>query len=888
MKNDAGFQIKFPEWLIISALVALLTLLMTAGDWLWRADHLLYDAQLRLWRRPPPEDIVLVSIDDASLRKIGDWPWSRGVHAQLIGRLSDAGARVIAMDILFSEKSRQAPQSDQALVEAVAKSQRVVLPMIIEQTRLGGQLREILPFPELSEVVAAMGHVHVDLDKDGIARQTYLKQGLRDAYWPSLAVALLRFIEPGRWEKLPGARSHLKSPGKYQTIRRDYQVYIAFAGPPGHFPRFSYSQVLDGLFLMDAFKDKIVLVGGTATGLVDSLPTPVSGFGQGMSGIEITANLIDALRRGILIQPMAKNWRIGLSLLFVLLPLFIYPRLTPRSALLFGATMFLVVFGFSYLLLHSIHFWFPPAASLLGLLVGYPLWSWRRLEHTSIYLNQELHRLRREPFPFKRYDGLDKLIQGLNFLNPIMQLKGWSILNMTGQEIGHWGVPPQTPAELTSIHTGQWSQTTDGWWIRIPRRSESWLIGINYREKKTTVSNKKLQWLLGLSQHYSEENKKVPKSTTELFEKNILEVRDAIAQIRTANGLLSDIVSRMADGLIVADPGGQIILANNQASRYLGNETGSENSHTHLLSLTQQIKINGQLEWQAVFNCAAVNRTTIRFEARHISGTELFLQVAPWIDQAGAVFGIIVTLSDITSLKVSEHKRAETLSFLSHDLRSPLTSLLSIVQTQGKENNKQSTGKLIEQVEHYTTKALKLADEFLQMARAENIQSDQLLFLNMVDAFHNAADEAFSTAHAKQIQLKRQINVDEAWISGDMGLLERALGNLIENAIRHSAEKSHIELQLFTTERKVHCCIKDSGEGIPEILLQKIFDPFLKLSQKDQNQQFQTGLGLAFVKTVAEKHMGKVTVESQLGVGSCFCLILPLLTTAEIKHYGAD
>ena len=887
MKKDAGFRVRFPEWLIISAFVALMTLLMTVGDWLWRADQLLYDSHLRLWRRSPPEDFVIVSIDDASLSKLGHWPWNREIHARLIKRLSAAGARVIALDILFAEKSTLAPASDQALVKAVAESQRVILPVIIEQTRLGGQLRETLPFPELAAVVAAMGHVHVDLDQDGIARRTYLKEGLGDAFWPSLAVALLRFIDPERWDKLPGARSPLKSSANYQKIRRDHQVYIAFAGPPGHFPRFSYSQVLDGVFLENAFRDKIVLVGVTATGLGDSLPTPVSGFSQGMPGVEINANLIDALRRGILIQPMTKNWRIGLSLLFVLFPLFIYPRLQPRDALLFGATMFLVVFGFSYLLLLTVHFWFPPAATLLGLLLGYPLWSWRRLEHTSRYLNQELTRLRHEPLPINRQDGISKLIKGLDFLCPLMHLKGWTILNAYGQVMEHRGHSPQAPAVLTSIRAGQWSQSTDGWWIRIPRSSDSWLLGLQYQQQEAPES-KKLQWLLGLTQPYSEAIKKAPKSTTELFEKHIREVRDAIGQIRTASGLLSDIVSRMADGLIVADPGGAIILANNQASRYLGTEPGSDNLHTHLLALTQQLEISGQLKWQEVYQQAAINRVTVRFEARHTAGTELFLQVAPWVDQSGVVFGIIVTLSDITSLKESEHKRAETLSFLSHDLRSPLTSLLSIVQTHGAKNNQPSSVKLIEHVEHYTMKALQLADEFLQMARAENIHPDQFFYLNLVAVLHNAADETFSTAQAKQIQLKRRINVDEAWVSGDAGLLERALVNLIENAIRHSPQRSHIDLQLSVIDRKVQCCIKDNGEGIPEQYIQKIFDPFLKLRHKDLHQQSQTGLGLAFVKTVAEKHSGKVTVESLLGAGSCFCLILPLLTAEEVENESTD
>ena len=169
------------EHLLLASLFAAATLLLAHSDWLWRWDHLIYDATLPIWESPPPQDIVIVAIDEASLNELGRWPWPRRTHAQLVRGLSAAGARVIALDIIFSEADSSDPKGDQALAEAIRESARVVLPVLLEQPRTYGQLIEQMPLPPLAEVAATLGHIHVELDADGLARSVFL---LED--WASL------------------------------------------------------------------------------------------------------------------------------------------------------------------------------------------------------------------------------------------------------------------------------------------------------------------------------------------------------------------------------------------------------------------------------------------------------------------------------------------------------------------------------------------------------------------------------------------------------------------------------------------------------------------------------------------------------------------------------
>ena len=97
------------EWAAISIALVLMILFLVYADWLWRWDQVIYDTQFRVWSTPPPEDIIIVAIDDASISQLGRWPWSRAVHAELVKRLTAAGARAIVLDIIFAEKDRRDP-----------------------------------------------------------------------------------------------------------------------------------------------------------------------------------------------------------------------------------------------------------------------------------------------------------------------------------------------------------------------------------------------------------------------------------------------------------------------------------------------------------------------------------------------------------------------------------------------------------------------------------------------------------------------------------------------------------------------------------------------------------------------------------------------------------
>ncbi|MCW8906372.1 MAG: CHASE2 domain-containing protein [Sedimenticola sp.] len=860
-----------PEWLLISLLLTAAILFALHGRVLWRLDQVVYDLHLKLWSRPPSPDLVIVAIDTESLSQLGRWPWKRSRHADLIDTLTAAGARAIFMDILFVEADRESPDDDRRLAQAVADSGRVFLPVIIET--LNGRLVETLPLPGLVEHAAGLGHVDIDLDPDGIARRVYLREGVGSAHWPSIGVAILEKLEPETVAQLPGLRNPSPSAAGAGVIVRDNHILLPFAGAPGHFPRVSYSDVLRGRVPADQFRNKIVLVGATAPGLGDLLPTPLSGYNRPMSGVEINANLIDALRQGIVIQSLATPAQIWLSGLVLVLTFLAFPLIKPGRALPMVGVLLLATVLASGLLLHWAQLWFPPTAILLGLLLGFPLWSWRRLVHNVHYFEQELERLREEPQVFSVSNAPMGISDGLEFQRKMLPLSGWTLFDADGEVMAQGGEALSRPAPRSPSPLGQFT-CDDVSWIVIPRGDTQWLLGVS-DGGQGVLGGRSLQLLSDYVMQYALTFRRERRGNLERVERQVRRVQSAIADLRSMRRLLSDILRQMVDGLIVIDLGGRIVLANEQAARFVGLESDRDLPGRDILRLAEGLEVRGDITPVDIFKQVLLEEGATSFEGRTRQGGEVLVQVSPLSAVDAHFSGAIIILSDITLLKESERQRSQTLNFLSHDLRSPLTSMISMLEIQRAGVTDYSRDELSERIEGYARKALALADDFLRLARAEAIDSSGFSEVDLASLAHNALDGVYAEAREKSITLVRRFGPETAWIRGDAGLLERALINLLENAIRYSPPGSEVVLRLDCSGGVVNCRVIDQGQGIAPRDQEVIFAPFRQIRSGPIKGEKGTGLGLAFVQVVARKHRGSITVQSQVDAGTEFCLTLP-------------
>jgi CHASE2 domain-containing sensor protein/signal transduction histidine kinase len=848
-------------------ILLLFTALMAGSGWLWRWDQVLYDLQLGFLSSHASDDVVIVAIDEQSLEALGRWPWPRELHARLVEQLTLAGARAIVFDVLFSEPDRSDPDGDNHLIQAVAASDRVFMPVILEQSRLGGMLVETMPLPAMANVAVGLGHVHMDLDADGIARGVYLYEGLGEAYWPHLMLALEQWLQQDSTEHLSVPLTSL-TPNIHLISRRDHRL-IPFNGPAGSYPRYSYSQVLEGVYQPDLFRDRIVLVGVTATGLGDALPTPVSGHGIPMPGVEINANILDSLRQGSAIQPTGFLPHLLISGLIAVMPLLLYPYFPTRLAPLVSLGVLLSFLVVDWVLLRGMHLWFPPSAVILGLLLSYPLWSWRRLDMAVRYLNQQLERVQQEQRLLAAQQPPANLPVAIAFLRRLLPLQGW-VLYEGERQLDAGGEPLGEP--LASLVAGKWRRNGAELWRQIPRAGSSWCLGLLW-PRTEVPQGRSLDLLEDVADQFSGEAELDRGSMLERVELRMQQVQEENARLRRFRHLITSAVEHMDDGLMVFNSLGQLVMSNPRAAFYLGWPEDSELLGEEAGNLLQRLEIRESYLWQEVLQRVYLEGEAIRFEALMAPDTELFVQLKPLDDSGTGMHGIIVNLSYIGALKRSERTRTKMLNFLSHDIRSPITSLISL--TQSRKVREGTASEMAEQIEPLARRSLRLADNFLQLARAEAADATAFEDTDLVAVAHNALDDAYVQAKAKGITLKRMIETDEVWLRGDLGLLERALFNLLENAIKFSPGDSQVMMRLWREDGQAVCEIADEGAGIPEDQLGAIFRPFTHAETETDPQQNGVGLGLSFVKVVAEKHHGSVEATNRPGGGACFILRLP-------------
>lgn len=271
----------------------------------------------------PDSRLTLIAIDDASLTQIGRWPWPRQTHAQLIGKLKDAGAAVIGYDVSFPEPSDKG--DDQALASALKEATNVVLPLELTLLQSRNSLtydpkNVVQPIASLSSSAGSLGFVNSPPDADNVFRRLPLTVKSPDgSVVPSFESEVLRLAgTPGLLRGAP-----LDSLGRMR---------VNFSGPPapaGTFRIISAADVLYDKADPAPLKDGIVLVGATAYDLHDNLLVPTS-RGVPMSGVEVHASILDTLLSRRWLQSVP-DWLQALYLIILGLFIgFMVPRVRAR------------------------------------------------------------------------------------------------------------------------------------------------------------------------------------------------------------------------------------------------------------------------------------------------------------------------------------------------------------------------------------------------------------------------------------------------------------------------------------------------------------------------------------------------------------------------------
>lgn len=372
----------------------------------------------------------------------------------------------------------------------------------------------------------------------------------------------------------------------------------------------------------------------------------------------------------------------------------------------------------------------------------------------------------------------------------------------------------------------------------------------------------------------------------DVLERRMNAMETAARRVRDLRQFISDNLDSLPDATLVTTVDGHVLLANKHANQYFA-LAGHQDIQGALLpylfsTLASPEPVNQTIstrfDWWQLLDLQYAPLLVDGVSTQDPQGRDLLVKSAPCHSASNELSGWIVSVIDISPIRAAERSRDETLRFLSHDMRAPQASILALLELQHDQASALPQDELFSRIEKATRKTLGLADNFVQLARAESHEY-RLEEVDFQEMLFDATDEMWSLAKNKQIELLTDIKEGDYPVQADRALMTRALVNLISNAINYSPAGTRVtcSVQLQSTLEGPHvvCNIADQGYGIAPHDQVKLFRRFQRLELPNQPRHEGIGLGLVFVKTVVERHLGEIRFTSKVGEGTTFTVVLP-------------
>lgn len=336
------------------------------------------------------------------------------------------------------------------------------------------------------------------------------------------------------------------------------------------------------------------------------------------------------------------------------------------------------------------------------------------------------------------------------------------------------------------------------------------------------------------------------------------------------------IVKSISDPLLVLDSSFKIKLINNSCET-LFNIKEESVLNKHFIQVIKDVELYDHA-FKIINNDISENEKIIDID---INGKRYFFNVTvtPIKNLDSKVNGIIMLLKNVTELKQLEIMKTDFIGTISHELKTPLTSAMMGVgllldRNLGEFNDKQKS--VLETIKEDVQKLNELVSNLLKLSK---IQSDKdfidIKAFCIESLVYSCVNSYRSKAEAKNINLHYELPKDLPKVMGDEEKITWVLNNLILNAIKYSNDDGEILVGAFSNNKKLYIYVKDTGIGIPQEYLEKVFDKFVRIENGEIMSE-GSGLGLAIAKEIIEAHGGAIWCESKLNVGSIFTFTLPI------------
>jgi len=339
---------------------------------------------------------------------------------------------------------------------------------------------------------------------------------------------------------------------------------------------------------------------------------------------------------------------------------------------------------------------------------------------------------------------------------------------------------------------------------------------------------------------------------------------------------LEAVLSGMSEGVVAVDRDQRILNVNDAARKIFG--------------IGDSTDIRGRMLAEVIRNPSVQNFVTRVWSTKEVAGAEVALD-GPIASRSAELYGrllrdesdremgVLLMIRDVTHLRRLEGMRRDFVANVSHELKTPITSIQGFVETlrEGAARDPETAERFLGIVAQQAERLGAIIDDLLSLSRIE--QEAEKSQVEMAES-KVAPVLAAAVADMEALAGERQVRVDVACpedLSARMNapLIEQAVGNLLNNAIKYSPEGSRVTVEAAPHDGGVAITVRDTGCGIPAEHLPRIFERFYRVDKARSRKLGGTGLGLSIVKHIAQAHGGMVTVESTVGKGSTFIIHLP-------------
>lgn len=359
----------------------------------------------------------------------------------------------------------------------------------------------------------------------------------------------------------------------------------------------------------------------------------------------------------------------------------------------------------------------------------------------------------------------------------------------------------------------------------------------------------------------------------EMFNLLTSKLKLTLSEMSREKSKMEAIVNYMADGLVAIDEEGKVIHMNPKARSIfkLGFNELNEFDYNKVLR-----EYNTELTLDHIMSEEEVWLGTGKFE---IEDSVYLVNFAPFEDDEGHQKGLVYVFQDITEQQRLDHMRRDFVANVSHELKTPLTSIKSYTETllDGMLNDPELTKQFLTVVDDEADRMTRLVRDLLQLSNfdAKAVHFD-MEYHNYADLIKKSVNKFEMTAKNKNQQLLMETDVEVLVGYFDYDRVEQVVLNIVSNAIKYTPEDGIVKVRLLHTDNEALIEVQDNGIGIPEEDLASIFDRFYRVDKARSRQLGGTGLGLSIAREIIASHGGSIDINSQIEKGTNVIITIPL------------